>query len=310
MKKNLMRGLFGKVSVTRRSQWMKHPFISELLQNSWDASPDEIDDDTLRDRVWKNIETKIQPKERRSIGWMTVSGIAASLLICLSVGYWYWGKGADSSAIDPKEYIEFIAHTTQTYQLPDSSKIWMEPNSKIRFAKDFDNDRSVWLTGNSTFEVVKQHGKNFRVHLDDSYIEVKGTCFSIRQDGSHFNEITLFNGRIDFVQTQTNEVIQVNPSQRIVYDTQNHTVKLEEINHCIDWKNGRYIFTDISLEKLISYVNQTYKSNITLHPGLKDTANFTGSIRNDESLDEVLDKICYTIGIKVKSENSRLILYN
>lgn len=234
-------------------------------------------------------------------------GIAASLLFCFWMGVRLFSN--NTTATD-EGYIEFWAQTDQAYTLPDFSVVWMEADSKIRYSKKFDAEREVWLTGNSTFEVKKNEYTPFRVHLKDCYVEVKGTCFSVRQDDSEIYEITLFSGAVDFVQTDSKKVTLMQPSQRIVYNAGQHFVELEQIGDGINWQNGRYIFTDISLVKLIDYVNLIYNADIVLHPELKKTANFTGSIRYDESLEEVLEKICYVIRLETKREEGKIMLCN
>ncbi len=73
--------------------------------------------------------------------------------------------------------IKVIAEKNQLYVLPDSTKVWMQPGSSIRYAKAFMQDRRVWLEGSSLFEVRKQEGSTFQVYIYDAFIEVKGTCF-------------------------------------------------------------------------------------------------------------------------------------
>ena len=66
------------------------------------------------------------------------------------------------------KYIEITAQKSRMYLLPDSSKVWMQPGSSIRFAEDFEKHRNVWLKGNSLFEVHKNMGRKFRVYIDKS----------------------------------------------------------------------------------------------------------------------------------------------
>ena len=80
------------------------------------------------------------------------------------------------------ELVRIEAQQSMMYILPDSTKVWMKPGSSIQFAKDFNKDRKVWLSGNSLFEVYKHEGSTFQVHINKAFIEVKGTCFLVKQD--------------------------------------------------------------------------------------------------------------------------------
>lgn len=44
--------------------------------------------------------------------------------------------------------------------------------------------REVWLEGESTFEVTKRKGRNFKVYIDQAFVEVKGTVFVFSPPGS------------------------------------------------------------------------------------------------------------------------------
>lgn len=70
------------------------------------------------------------------------------------------------------EFIKVIAQQNQMHVLPDSTKVWMESGSSIKYTKAF-NKREVWLEGNSFFEVYKHEGSFFQVHINKAFIEVK-----------------------------------------------------------------------------------------------------------------------------------------
>ena len=74
----------------------------------------------------------------------------------------------------------------------------MQPGSSIRFAEDFKKHRNVWLKGNSLFEVHKNMGRKFRVYIDKSLYRSERNLLLIKQNNPSANEITLFNGSIEF----------------------------------------------------------------------------------------------------------------
>ena len=60
------------------------------------------------------------------------------------------------------------------YILPDSSKVWLETGCNIRYAKNFESQREVWLEGEALFDVTKRKKQHFIVHIPKAYIEVNG----------------------------------------------------------------------------------------------------------------------------------------
>lgn len=206
---------------------------------------------------------------------------AASVAILLLIGG-LWMILGDNKA-EMNELVRIEAQQSMMYILPDSTKVWMKPGSSIQFAKDFNKERKVWLSGNSLFEVYKHEGSTFQVYIDKAFIEVKGTCFHIKQTDAEKNEITLFRGKIEFNVESTGQKTVMKPLQRVIYNPRNAEMRVEQITN-IKWENGKYNFTDIPLQELISIINQMYNSDVTLAKGINHESAFTGSIRYDLSL--------------------------
>ena len=205
------------------------------------------------------------------------------------------------------ELVRIEAQQSMMYILPDSTKVWMKPGSSIQFAKDFNKDRKVWLSGNSLFEVYKHEGSTFQVHINKAFIEVKGTCFLVKQDDIKQNEITLFHGKIEFNVESTGKKIVMQPLQKVTYNVDNAQTQIENISN-ISWENGRYNFTDIPLQELISIINQMYNSDVTLAKGINHESAFTGSIRYDEPLEDVVNKICFTLNLNKEEHANKIII--
>ena len=196
---------------------------------------------------------------------------AASVAILLLIGG-LWMILGDNKA-EMNELVRIEAQQSMMYILPDSTKVWMKPGSSIQFAKDFNKDRKVWLSGNSLFEVYKHEGSTFQVYIDKAFIEVKGTCFHIKQTDAEKNEITLFRGKIEFNVESTGQKTVMKPLQRVIYNPRNAEMRVEQITN-IKWENGKYNFTDIPLQELISIINQMYNSDVTLAKGINHESAF------------------------------------
>ena len=193
------------------------------------------------------------------------------------------------------------------YTLPDSSKVWMEKGSQIKYQEAFNENRKVWLSGNSLFDVRKQKGSTFRVYIEKAYIEVKGTSFRIEQEDSNQNNITLFNGKIEFCVEETGEKTMMKPLDRITYNSNSGETELSKVTN-LDWENGKYHFTDIPLQRLIRVINHMYDSKIILEKDINCESAFTGSIRYDEPLEDVVNKICFTLNLKNEMHEGSIII--
>lgn len=280
--------------------------IKKQMRKQWNENKNNPVDTEIGNQIWNKIENRCKKVHKRIVP-LELWYIAASVTLVLIVGGLWMYSNTGRTQIE--KYIEFTAQESRMYLLPDSSKVWMQPGSSIRFAENFKECRDVWLKGNSLFEVRKNSGSKFRVYIDKAFIEVKGTCFLIKQNNPNANEITLFNGSIEFNIESTHDKIAMKPLQELVYNPVSARTQLRRIEN-IEWQNGRYNFTQFNLEHLTRIMNQMYGSHITISDKVNKNCAFTGSIRYDESLEDVIDKICFSLNLRSKEMNEGILIYN
>ncbi len=307
-KKSLIKSLLsGRLTKKQRREFADLEPVDIEIRKQWNESGNSLVNVEIKEQIWKKVKNRCEYKERNQVPvelrWYFA---AASLALLLTIGGFWLKLNGDKIA---DEFIKITAQQSQMYTLPDSTKVWMEPGSAIRYAKTFDKDRKVWLSGNSLFEVYKHEGSTFQVYIDKAFIEVKGTCFHVKQTNAEKNEITLFNGKIEFNVEATGQRTIMKPLQKVIYNPSNAETRIEQIAN-IKWENGKYNFTDIPLQELISIINQMYNSYVILDKGLNHESAFTGSIRYDEPLEDVVNKICFTLNLNKEEHANRIIIKN
>lgn len=307
-KKSLIKSLLsGRLTKKQRREFADLEPVDIEIRKQWNESGNSLVNVEIKEQIWKKVKNRCEYKERNQVPvelrWYFA---AASLALLLTIGGFWLKLNGDKIA---DEFIKITTQQSQMYTLPDSTKVWMEPGSAIRYAKTFDKDRKVWLSGNSLFEVYKHEGSTFQVYIDKAFIEVKGTCFHVKQTNAEKNEITLFNGKIEFNVEATGQRTIMKPLQKVIYNPSNAETRIEQIAN-IKWENGKYNFTDIPLQELISIINQMYNSYVILDKGLNHESAFTGSIRYDEPLEDVVNKICFTLNLNKEEHANRIIIKN
>lgn len=307
-KKSLIKSLLsGRLTKKQRREFADLEPVDIEIRKQWDESGNSLVNVEIKEQIWKKVKNRCEYKEKNQVPvelrWYFT---AASLALLLTIGGFWLKLNGDKIA---DEFIKITAQQSQMYTLPDSTKVWMEPGSAIRYAKTFNKDRKVWLSGNSLFEVYKHEGSTFQVYIDKAFIEVRGTCFHVKQTNAEKNEITLFNGKIEFNVEATGQRTVMKPLQKVIYNPSNAETRIEQIAN-IKWENGKYNFTDIPLQELISIINQMYNSYVILDQGLNHESAFTGSIRYDEPLEDVVNKICFTLNLNKEEHANRIIIKN
>ena len=275
----------------------------------WSADK-QFEDDPIKSevkkRIWRNVQRRCEGKSDTLVHIELWHSLAAAVVILLVIGGLLFLSGNDDMGVE--KTIKIIAEKNQLYVLPDSTKVWMQPGSSIRYAKTFARDRKVWLEGNSLFEVRKHQGNTFQVYINDAFIEVKGTCFLVKQEDAHRSEITLFEGKIEFNVPSTRQKTVMRPLQKLIYNSVDSQTQIDNIAN-ISWENGRYNFKDVPLAQLIQIVSQMYHTDILLQGVRKDESSFSGSIHYTEPLDKVLNKICFSLNLNIRQTDDRIVLY-
>lgn len=302
----LKKGLLtDKLSWEEKEKLSKQSSVEMRMKQQWESVAEEPCDPEMGERIWRRLE-KSRKVERQRHQFSFHPYLVAASIILFVVGGGLWIMKQNWSA--KPEYIHYMADRALMYLMPDSTKIWMQAGSKICYAKEFEDYREVWLDGEALFDVTKGRKNNFKVHLSKAFIEVKGTSFLVKKDVNDINEITLFEGKVEFNINNTDTKIAMNPMEKIIYDPRTVEVSLEKVEN-MNWDNGRYQFTDIMLEQLIEMINEKYDSHIVLGKNINKTHRYTGSISHGESLDKIIEKLCYTMGLKVEKHGEEILIH-
>lgn len=280
--------------------------VEQRMKNQWIECNERVDP-KIGEQIWARIQKEYKMGARkRYLFQIRQPLIAACITLALIIGGYFFYTGI--STLEKQEFVEVLAESDMLYVLPDSSKVWMHPESTIRYAKDFTKNRKVWLKGSSLFEVQKYPGSKFRVYIEQAFIEVKGTKFLVEKIEDGKDEITLFHGCIAFNAERTGEEITMKPLQQIVYNPSDSKIQTRNIEN-IEWQYGKFKFNAMPLKQLLHIVNQIYNTHI-IFAGKEESSPFSGTIRQDESLEDVVDKICFIMNLHKKTDNDSIIISN
>lgn len=177
--------------------------------------------------------------------------------------------------------------------LPDSSTVLLSPHTKISYDSSF-NERKIILEGSAIFDVTHNSKRPFSVLSEKSSIEVLGTSFSV-DNTCKDNIVHLYSGKI--VLNFNNNKIAVSPNERVILDTEKLQYSVEKDN-TIQWVNNQYRFNAITLSKLIHFINQNYDCDIEVKSLDLEYLFFTGSISYDEPIEQIVEKISFTLDLK------------
>ncbi len=104
-----------------------------------------------------------------------------------------------AKAPEKAKWLEFITTDSGAVVfLPDSSKVWVNKNSKLSYPSFFnDTVRTVYLSGESYFEVQKDPKRPFNVYTGNTRVRVLGTSFNVKEMNEDV-EVSVLTGRVEF----------------------------------------------------------------------------------------------------------------
>lgn len=206
--------------------------------------------------------------------------------------------------------------TQSKITLSDGSTVWLNADSKLRFPSDFTGQsREVYLSGEAFFEVAKDAGKPFIIHLKNSKIKVIGTSFNVRAFDDGVVETSVVTGKVAFIPEEglfartDKDTLLLTPNVKVIYSSKTGHVRQEQTNSRIDkaWTEGKLIFRATRFEDIGKALERTYGKRVRFaNPGLKQ-CRLTASFENS-SLEEVMYLLSRTSDYQYTIDDREVII--
>ncbi|MFV0540353.1 MAG: FecR family protein [Aestuariibaculum sp.] len=213
-------------------------------------------------------------------------------------------------------YITIPKGTKYLVQLSDSTKIWMNSNSKLKYPVAFakDKPREVELVyGEALFDVSKSennNGNSFRVQIKNQTIEVLGTEFNIKAYNDESEIITtLVEGSVT-VKSGENQV-ELSPSEQSIVNHLSNKIavqKLDDVFSEIAWKDDYFVFKKKSMKDIMKSLSRWYDIEYIFKNPEKESKSFTGIVYRAANIDHILTQLQRTKEVKIKKENNIVII--
>jgi ferric-dicitrate binding protein FerR (iron transport regulator) len=174
--------------------------------------------------------------------------------------------------------------------LPDGSKVWLNSASSLRYPTAFTGkERSVELQGQGYFEVAQNAARPFTVKVNSMEVQVLGTGFDVMAYGDEATvNTTLVEGSVQVKEGSTTRLLK--PGQQAVLHHGNHSLTVQEadIQKIIAWKNGLFVFNNMTLTAILREVARWYDVEIVYTVTPSDEL-YGGGISRSLQLSGVLD---------------------
>jgi ferric-dicitrate binding protein FerR (iron transport regulator) len=214
--------------------------------------------------------------------------------------------------------------------LSDGTKVWLNSESSLRYPASFAPsalNREVEITGEAYFEVKHNSKQPFKVHLPNgSIVEDIGTSFNINAYGDEADiKTTLIEGSVklspagggDLNGSPNNKRPGVDngtilkPGEQAVINNPANPSILKilvqdnvDVDEVMSWKNGRFSFTDASIETILKEISRYYDAEIIYQDEIP--GQFVADISRDVPVSKLLQILELTNRVHFKIEGKRI----
>lgn len=308
-------------------------FDAEISEGIKSAMLNEIRDfetagsetDTDYDRLFQSIQKFISDHKSntRSLNLrLNFMRIAAIIVMAFVFGgtlsYFIFNSDKTTSG----SFCEVTAPLGSTSEivLPDSSKVWLNAGSKIKYSTTYNQkNRLIYLEGEGYFIVAKNKKIPFIVDAYGFEVKAVGTEFNVKAyKGDPTVETTMVEGKVT-LQHSTESILKgvyLTPNQKATFYKKEESLtvevikklqeKKEELNYIpehrlviapridpkaiVSWKENRLIIEREQLGTLAEILSRKYNFNFEFKSEDIKRISFSGTLE-DETLQQVMNVI-------------------
>ncbi len=273
-------------------QWLAEDIHSEAkdaaLRDYFDSIEMRADKNTykalakLRKRLGMEAPVRTLFPVRKLL--LRAAAVLLPLMVIAGV-YWYINK--------PIPVIEVIAAYGEQKQviLPDGSQVWINSGSQLSYPERFTKKRTMHLSGEAYFSVVKDAKKPFIVETECMSVQALGTEFNVTGYPDDDKTTTaLVSGKIQ-VDIQGGKSYLLSPNQQLsVYRDYINEPEITRVtaDDVIAKRDGGLVFDNATLPEILRTVERKFNVDITIKSVLPED-RYSVKFVNGETFEQVMD---------------------
>jgi len=265
---------------------------------------------------WKDLEAIIAVEGARKHGtarmFHWIARIAATILVLFSVTYLFYFKSGDETPGGVLQtMVKTDASATHRVELPDQSVVWLNKESELLFAEQFEDDsRTVYLKGEAYFEVAPDKDRPFTIHAGNSKTTVIGTSFNLRAySGEDEIRLSVLTGKVAFTLSDDREKVIVTPGNMASLNNKSMLISSganTDVNF-LSWKTNELLFNNQSMGDMIIALERHYRTSIDVENQAINSCRFTGNF-NETTLDDALEIITRSLGSRYVKHDGKFTI--
>ena len=256
-------------------------------------------------RIKKAIDTAIWPKKNKTPFFGTKTFyLAATLLVLLGIGLMLsalLNDGLITVSTKKGERREII--------MTDGSHIFLNANSSITYASDFNEKRNINLIGEAFFNVSHNHSKPFKVTTGKIETTVLGTSFNINTKNPDNVSVSVNAGQVE-VKSKTDpsyKATLIKDQQAVFSREKAPVISKRNGDNLTAWAHDIIFLNNTSLAQTAKILEDWYDVDISFKEESLKTLTISGKFK-EETLHNVLTSIALIKNLEIIYNNPKTIL--
>lgn len=307
---------------SRLDDWLKekdgNKKTYDILNEVWEYQGQSKDQHrSLFESIKRRITVfELQPRSSfLSSVWFKAAAAALVLVVTNFMVYYIAKPQVEEKASVAWQEIVVPRGNRMKLVLPDSSSVWLNNETRFRYASDYGTNRQVELSGEAYFDVKHDEKHPFVVHVGDQQIRVLGTRFSVNAyPEDRIIEASLISGSVKFESSRKidgKSEHMLEPGFSLYYDKVNNSISKTKIqsSYYSYWENGVYTFKDESLESLSVKIKRIFNVEVVFQDDFLKTKTYTGNININDNIYIFMEAIRRTSVEPIEYKFNKNIIY-
>lgn len=221
---------------------------------------------------------------------------AASVVLLLGIFTFYM-------LYEPVKVVNLVAeNSAEEYSLFEDASVVLEPNSKIRYFSDKENE--LELSGKATFTVEPKQERKLLVQAGATFIKDIGTVFTVTAHNPHDPVmVEVFEGEVQFY-TGENEGIIVSMNETAIYDPATKQFTFITMEETLD----EITFVATPLREVAEILSSRYGVNIRIWSRSLENMQISVSFDKYESIEIILEIVAETLGLNISKDANGFVI--
>ncbi len=250
--------------------------------------------------IWQAVDGAARSYRKARRQRLAASLAAVFVFALCGIVFNVWNAG------QPGEYYQTQVGEQRFAILDDGSHLTLNTNSRVNVHYSNGLREVTLVHGEALFDVAKDAGRPFIVHVDEREIRALGTSFVVYKSSDSL-DVTLFEGKVSVgPHMDEGEDVQDNPRIVVLEPGQHWSMKSRtveqlsslQLDTATQWRRQEVVFNDTPLVEAVAEMNRYTESPMIITDARLDGRSVSGVFRIGDT-DSFISTITALYGVTI-----------